>query len=165
MTTRDTRPVAIVIAEGSELIRMLTADALTDAGYDTIAVNRISDVLVVLRERSDVRVLITGRSVQADGDGITLTHLVHDGWPGVRLLVTSGGSGDLLRILPPETRLLRKPFDGDALVCAVNELVPAIDGEASVAPVLPEGLPLQAGSQLGSGAGTIAAPAAEPDKT
>jgi hypothetical protein len=112
-----------------------------------------------------VQVLITGRSVQADGDGITLAHLVHEQWPGVGIIVTSGGSSDLLRVLPPGIRLLKKPFDTDVLVREVNDIVHIADEDSSFAPVLPEGLPLQAGSQLSGGAGAIAAPTPEPDKT
>jgi DNA-binding NtrC family response regulator len=85
----NSRSLAILIAEADELVRMVIADMLVDAGFQTIEVCTAVEALAVLRGPVTVRMLITGRSIV--GDGIALAHLVHHRWPGVGVIVTSGG--------------------------------------------------------------------------
>lgn len=103
----DRRPIAILIAETDEFVRMVTADMLAVAGFQTIKVRTSAEALLVLEGPAAVRMLITGRSIV--GNGVALAHLVHHRWPTVSIIVTSGGGVDLQRELPPCTRLLRKP--------------------------------------------------------
>ncbi|GEL43970.1 hypothetical protein MEX01_45610 [Methylorubrum extorquens] len=157
------RPVAILIAEGNELIRTITADMLADAGFQTIEVRTAAEALTVLEGSASVRVLITGRSIE--GNGVALAHLVHHRWPDVAIIVTSGGGADLLHELPPGTRLLRKPYEFGSLIREVEAGLAQVEQEAAAAPVLPTGVPAHSGVELGSGVGAAAAPASEPDKT
>ncbi|WP_187276708.1 response regulator [Methylobacterium sp. WL30] len=95
----DGRPLAILIAEADQLVRMVTADMLTDLGYRAIEVGTAAEALAVLQGPDTVRMLITGRSIV--GDGVALVHLVHHRWPGVGIIVTSGAGADLRSALPP----------------------------------------------------------------
>ena len=161
--TADTRPVAILIAETDQIVSLVTADMLSDAGFRTIEVRTATEALAVLEGSADVRVLIAGRSIA--GGGVALAQLVHHRWPAIGIIVTSGAGGDLPRQLPPGTRLLRKPYTFADMIRDVEaELAPGRD-EASAAPMLPGGVPAHMGMEVGTGAGTIAAPVAEPDKS
>jgi two-component system, response regulator PdtaR len=159
----DSRPIAILIAETDRLIRMVTADMLSDAGFQTIEVRTAAEAVAVLEGPATVRLLITGRSIV--GDGVALAHLVHHRWPAVGIIVTSGAGADLDRDLPPSTRLLRKPYDFAKLLREVEAELAPVEQEPSAAPVLPTGVPPHTGAELGSGVGAVAAPAREPDKT
>jgi diguanylate cyclase (GGDEF)-like protein/PAS domain S-box-containing protein len=64
---------------------------------------------------------------------------------------------DLQDELPPGTRLLRKPY--------VEAGISQVWQERSTAPVLPSGVPLHRGIDLGNGVGAVAGPSTEPDKT
>ena len=63
----DSRPVAILIAEADQLVRMVTADMLSDVGFQTIEVRTAAEALAVLEGPAAVRMLITGRSIVGDG--------------------------------------------------------------------------------------------------
>jgi CheY-like chemotaxis protein len=159
----DSRPIAILIAENDRLVRMVTADMLADAGFQTIEVRTAAEALAVLEGAAPVRMLITGRSIV--GDGIALAHLVHHRWPAVGVIVTSGGGADLQRDLPPGTRLLRKPYDFADLIREVEAGLGPMKEEPSAAPLLPSGVPPHTGVDLSNGVGAVAAPTTEPDKT
>ena len=162
MTAAD-RPVAILIAESDQIVSLVTAGMLADAGFRTVEVRTAAEVLSVLERSDDVRVLITGRSIA--GDGVALAQLVHHRWPAIGVIVTSGAGGGLERTLPPGTRLLRKPYHFADVIREVEVELARGKDEPSAAPMLPIGLPPRSGMELGNGIGAVAAPVAEPDKT
>ncbi|WP_244535404.1 response regulator [Methylorubrum salsuginis] len=161
------RPRAILIAEHDELIRMVTADMLTDAGFETIEVRNTNEALAVLEQRGPVHVLITGRHIP--GNGVVLAHIVHERWPSVSIFVTTGAGADLERELPPRAHLLRKPYDFADVIRAVEaslEWLPEEpDNSLVTGPLLPGGVPVHTGADVSSGIGAAAAPVPEPDKT
>lgn len=157
------RPIAILIAEGDELVRMVTADMLSDVGFQPIEVRTAAEALVVLEGPADVRVLIAGRRIV--GGGVALAHLVRHRWPSVGIVVTSGGRADLQSELPPGTYLLTKPYEFADLIRAVTADLEHVAEESSAAPLLPAGVPSHTGVELSNGIGAVAAPSSEPDKT
>ncbi|TXN24980.1 response regulator [Methylobacterium sp. WL9] len=161
----DSKPLAILIADADQLVRMVTADMLTDIGYRAIEVCTAAEALSVLQGSDAVRMLITGRSIA--GDGVALAHVVHRRWPGVGIIVTSGAGSELQRELPPGTRLLSKPYRFADLMHEVEAGLAKVrdEPEPAPAPILPSGVPLNRGLYLGHGMGAIAAPSTEPDKT
>lgn len=148
----------VLLAESDELVRMVTLDLLEDAGFQTLGVAKVAEAEAALRGGRDVRVLVTGRSVERQDDGVALAQRVRQLWPQIRIIVTSGMGGGIETMLPVGTHLLRKPFAfGDLL--DLIEAEPALAGSrASAAPLLPDGLPA-------SPMEAAAAPASEPDKT
>jgi CheY-like chemotaxis protein len=149
----DGRPLAILIAEADQLVRMVTADMLTDLGYRAIEVGTAAEALAVLQGPDTVRMLITGRSI------------VDHRWPGVGIIVTSGAGADLRSALPPGTRLLSKPYKFADLIQEVEAGLGQVRDEPATAPVLPSGVPPHRGLEMGNGVGALAAPSTEPDKS
>ncbi|MGU3404927.1 response regulator [Methylobacterium brachiatum] len=159
----DSKPLAILIADADELIRMVTADMLADAGFQPIEVRTAAEALAVLEGPAAVRMLITGRRIV--GDGIALAHLVHHRWPDVGIIVTSGSVTDIRGELPPGTRLLSKPYSFKFLIQELEAGLAQWQAGPSPAPVFPCGVPPHRGVDLGNGLGAFAGPTTEPDKT
>lgn len=159
----DNKRLAILIAESNSLVSMVTADMLTDIGYQAMEVRTAAEALAVLQGPANVRMLITGRSIV--GDGVALAHLVHHRWPSVGIIVTSGAGAELQRELPPGTRLLSKPYKLADLLQELEAGLAQVRDEPSAAPVVPSGVPPHRGFDLGHGIGAIAAPSTEPDKS
>lgn len=161
------RPSAILLAERDELVRMVTADMLTDEGFETIEVRTAAEAIAVLETRGPVDVLITGRRIW--GNGVALAHLVRERWPSVGIIVTTGAGPDLERELPTATRVLQKPFEFSDMIRAVEASLGRMPDEAgdapATAPLLPEGVPPHTGTELSLGIGVAAAPVTEADKT
>lgn len=159
----NSRPLAILIAETDEVVRMVTADMLEDVGFQTVEVRTAAEALAVLEGSIPVSMLITGRGIV--GDGVALAHLVHHRWPTVGIIVTSGAGTDLQEELPPGVRLLSKPYAFADLIHEVEAGLAHVQDEPSGAPVLPGGVPPHTGTEMGNGIGAVAAPTSEPDKT
>ncbi|MHC2106427.1 response regulator [Methylobacterium sp. CM6246] len=159
----DAKPLAILIAEADQLVRMVTADMLTDFGCQAIVVGTVAEALAVLQGPTAVRMLITGRGIV--GDGVALAHIVHQSWPDIGIIVTSGAGVDLQPDLPPGTRLLSKPYAFADLIQEVEAGLVQVHKELSPAPMLLSGVPPNRGVDLGNGMGGTATPSTEPDKT
>jgi CheY-like chemotaxis protein len=157
------RSLAILIAETDPLVRMVTADMLTDVGFQAVEVRTAAEALAVLEGPAPIRMLITGRGIV--GDGVALAQLVHHRWPGVVIIVTSGAGADLRCELPPGTRLLDKPYVFADLIQEVKVGLAQAREKPSTVPVLPSGVPPHRGVNLGNGVGAVAGPSTEPDKT
>jgi FixJ family two-component response regulator len=56
-------------------------------------------------------------------DGIQLSHYIHDRWPTVKLLVTSGATDVDASMLPPGSHFLSKPYAEELVVSEVAHLL------------------------------------------
>ena len=86
---KDNIPV-VVVAEDDKLLRLHAADILADAGYEVINVPDADAALQAIAKRPEVRVLFTDIQMPGKLNGIELARKVHELWPRVLLLVTSG---------------------------------------------------------------------------
>jgi CheY-like chemotaxis protein len=88
---RFIRPFSRRPGEDEELLRLYAADLLAAAGYKVIDVPSADAALEAMAEQPDIRVLFTDIQMPGKLDGIQLARRVHEKWPEVLLLITSGG--------------------------------------------------------------------------
>jgi len=103
------RPV-ILIAEDEFLIRLATADAIREAGFEVLEASDTDQAISILEARSDVRVVFTDVHMPGSMDGAKLAHAVKDRWPPVRIIATSGRVPLAELDLPAGTILIPKPY-------------------------------------------------------
>jgi CheY-like chemotaxis protein len=162
----DRRPVAILVVDLDQVVRMVTTDMLEDAGYRALEAGDAQEAVDLLERHGDVRLMITGYTLPGQIDGIRLAHLVHDRWPSISIIITSGGLSRTEDELPAGARLVRKPYRFDDLLDEIESLIGPSDGDAGEgAPVLPEGLGIQTPLNGASGGADIGGPTPGPDKT
>ena len=118
----DAQPV-VLVAEDEALIRWGAADQLTREGFDVVEAANAAEALEIMRSRPEVRLLFTDIDMPGELDGMDLAAQVHERWPGVRLLVTSGrlALGD--RDVPDAGMFLPKPYEGEKLSGAIKKLL------------------------------------------
>ena len=122
----DPAPV-VLVAEDEELVRLYAADLLAEAGYKVIDVASADAALVAMAEQPDIRVLFTDIQMPGKLDGIQLARRVHEQWPEVLLLITSGGRQPEKAEIADHGHFIAKPYlPSDVL----NEIV-AMDSEAN----------------------------------
>lgn len=153
----------VLVAELDLTVRMVTVDLLEDAGFPAVTVAGTGEALSLLEGRSGVRVLITGRSVQQQGDGIELAWCVCERWPEIRVVVTSGVSADVREILPPEARFLQKPYSFDALLREIKDAFPSLLNRQNLAPMVLENSPALTGVSISVGMAAVSVN--DPDRT
>jgi two-component system, response regulator PdtaR len=121
----DPAPV-VLVAEDEELVRLYAADLLTEAGYKVIDVASAEAALEAMAEQPNIRVLFTDIQMPGMLDGIQLARRVHEQWPDVLLLITSGGRQPAKAEIADHGHFIAKPYlPSDVL----NEIV-AMDSEA-----------------------------------
>jgi CheY-like chemotaxis protein len=124
MTETDphTQPV-ILVAEDEELIRLWAADVLEENGFSVLEAANAEAAMRVLETRPEVRLLFTDIHMPGAFDGMELARRVHDRWPHVQLVVTSGKIQPRPAEIPDDGRFLAKPYRAEQLVGQVQELL------------------------------------------
>jgi CheY-like chemotaxis protein len=98
----------VLLVEDEALVRMIACDGLEMAGFDVVEANSAQSALDILRSRSDIGVLFTDVNMPGALDGMQLAQLVHQYWPKIKLVVTSGRA--LAGPVPDDGRFLPKPY-------------------------------------------------------
>ena len=114
---------AILIVEDEVLIRQLSVDQLEMAGYDVLEAGSAAEAITILESGADITVLFTDVNMPGDLDGLELARLVHDRWPNIQLLVTSGGGRVAPGDVPDDGRFMPKPYSLNQMKALVDELL------------------------------------------
>lgn len=120
MTDKPAKRVLLV--EDEDTVRLIGADMLSDAGYQVIEAATADEALRVLQEVDEVDVLFTDVRMPGSMDGLELAALVHDHWPKVKILVTSGDHRPGSEDLPDNGRFLPKPYSLRTMCKQVDDL-------------------------------------------
>ncbi|MBB5724728.1 CheY-like chemotaxis protein [Sphingomonas endophytica] len=108
-------PTTVLIVEDELFVRMIGADALEEAGYSVIEAASADEALAVLEEADNVEVLFTDIRMPGSMDGLKLAEVVHERWPGIRILLTSGDTRPSRADIPDDGRFLAKPYRFESL--------------------------------------------------
>ena len=111
----------VLIVEDEALVRIVAATMLQDAGFDTLEADTAEDALHMLEKDHDVSVLFSDIQLAGKMDGLALARTVHDRWPDIGLVLTSGGVNIRMDQIPDDGDFLPKPYDADEMVDAVRE--------------------------------------------
>ncbi len=122
---RHARPAApvILVVEDHEDLGLEACDLLGEAGFEALEAQDARAALVVMQDRPDIRVLFTDVEMPGDIDGIDLAREVHDRWPLVYLLVTSGQVEVREDDLPDDGRFVPKPYRASTLIAQGRHLI------------------------------------------
>ena len=113
----------ILLAEDDDALRSAMKRALVEQGYEVV---EASDGAIALRlgvERSNLIGLLVTDIIMPHLDGIELAEKLQKKSPGLKVLYMSGYVESTLLNSDPSISLLLKPFDPEALVAKVRELV------------------------------------------
>lgn len=115
------RPSPVLVVEDEELLRLYAADLLEEAGFEVVPAADAEEALRIVGSRPDIRVLFT--DVQLPGlDGLELARRVHDRWPHVLLLLTSGAQGPGKCDIADHGHFLAKPYTPDQVLGEIDAL-------------------------------------------
>lgn len=87
---RHAGPNLVLVAEDEELVRLVIAEALRDAGLEVMEAEHAEAALRVLEHHAArVHVLFTDIQMPGSMDGLALAHHISENWPEIALLITS----------------------------------------------------------------------------
>lgn len=106
----------VLVVEDDTLVRMHGTDILEDAGYRVLEAANADEALAILSGQRDVHVLFSDVDMPGSMDGLDLARLVHERWPHIHLLLTSGHHAVQGSDLPDRGKFVRKPWSSEMLV-------------------------------------------------
>lgn len=110
VTESDNPKNLILVVEDEYLIRMNSADMIRDFGFDVIEATDADEAVSLLESIPDITVVFTDIQMPGSMDGLLLAAVVHDRWPPVALLITSGKVRPAMDDMPAGARFLPKPY-------------------------------------------------------
>ncbi|MGP7794513.1 response regulator [Sphingomonas sp. CLY1604] len=102
--------ISVLLVEDEALVRMLGVDMLEDAGFGVFEAIGADEAMVILAEHEGIDLLFSDVDMPGSMDGLELARLVHQRWPDMRILLTSGHHRLTEAALPDGGRFLRKPW-------------------------------------------------------
>ena len=113
-------PPAVLLVEDEPLVRLLSNDTLTAAGFHVIEACDAEEAIIMLEAKPGIAAVVTDVRMPGSLDGFALAHLVSNRWPQMGIVVTSAhavpGEGDL----PGSSEFLPKPYQPSRLIEAVR---------------------------------------------
>lgn len=113
------KPPTILVVEDDDLVRMVGADIIAEAGFKVLEAASADEALAIL-EGADVELVFSDVDMPGSMDGIALAHLVHGRWPNIRMILTSGKHVVTGAQLPDDGHFLQKPYNHRRLVAEIR---------------------------------------------
>lgn len=129
----DTQP-AVLVVEDEALVRLYAAELLEDAGFEVIEAHDATAALKIAGNRPDLRVLFTDIELPGKFDGMELARKVHEKWPHVLVLVTSGALHPPRAEIADHGRFLAKPYTRKRLLEEIGTLGREADARRALRP-------------------------------
>jgi len=113
----------ILVVEDEELLRLFAADLLEEHGFRVVEARNAAAALKMLEARDDVRLLFTDIQMPGTLDGMDLAREVHQRWPRVLLVITSGQKKPTEEEMPDHGRFVAKPYRAEELLGQVDDMI------------------------------------------
>ena len=111
----------VLVVDDEDLVRLLTARILTDAGFHVLQAPGGPEALTLLSALGGAVHLLVSDIAMPEMTGLELSAAVRRDWPAVPVLLVSGHGALATGYQGP---FLPKPFTVEGLLGAVSELLP-----------------------------------------
>ena len=112
--------MVILVVEDECLLNIITSDDLRSAGQEVVSAYNADEAIDILEHRSDIGTLVTDIDMPGSMDGLELAATVHDRWPPVHIIITSGRTRPSRSQMPQDSRFIPKPWRVSDVVDAVR---------------------------------------------
>ena len=119
---RDTQRPTVLVVDDSADVAEVTSSLFEHLGYATVYRDSAEAALKLLDEGSKVDLVFSDIVMPGTIDGVGLASEIRARYPELPVVLTTGYS-DAAQAVPPDLRILRKPFDTEALKGFIQEAV------------------------------------------
>ena len=117
----ERHPVVLVVDDSAEVAEV-TSSLFEHLGYDTVYRESADEALKLLADGANVDLVFSDIVMPGTIDGVGLANEVRMRYPGLPVMLTTGYS-DAAAAAPSGLRILRKPFDSDALRSFIDDTI------------------------------------------
>ena len=121
----------VLVVEDDVLVRMVTVEAMEEAGYEVIAAENGAEALTLLdREGGLLAAVVTDVAMPGGVSGTEVARRIERDRPHLALILTTGYTADAIPVeeMPASFAFVPKPFSTDDLV---RRLAALLDGAAA----------------------------------
>ncbi|WP_457095003.1 response regulator [Microvirga sp. P5_D2] len=115
-------PSVVLLVEDDLLIRMNTADELESSGFQVLEAENADVALQILEARPDTGVLFTDVDMPGSMNGVSLAAQVHQRWPHILILISSGHHFLRNDDVPDDGRFVSKPYSISTVVQHISDM-------------------------------------------
>jgi PAS domain S-box-containing protein len=112
-TEQPQRPIVLIVDDSAEVAEV-TSSLFEHLGYATVYQDSAEGALRLLADGAKIDLVFSDIVMPGTIDGVGLAREIRSRYPDLPVVLTTGYS-DAAQAVPPNLRILRKPFDTDAL--------------------------------------------------
>lgn len=120
---RNCRAATVLVVEDDEVLRMCSADIVSDAGFAPVEAANADEAVAILESRSDIALLLTDIQMPGSMDGLELAATVRRRWPLIKIILVSGGVEAAESDMPTDSRFFSKPFRSLQMIQGLQEMM------------------------------------------
>jgi DNA-binding NtrC family response regulator len=116
----------VLVVEDDESLCKMTVELLRDAGYEVLHAGNAETAVQIVKSANQPVDLLLSDVLLPDLNGVELSALLKGIQPGLRVLLVSGYTGDLIaqyRAMDPNVKLMEKPYTRRGLLAAIHEVL------------------------------------------
>jgi len=108
------RQYSVLVVEDETIIRMMVAEHLRSKGYRVIEATSLNEAVAVFSSGEPTDIVFSDVNLSGTQGGLSLTVWVHEHFPAVPVILTSGNKATVGRFRTGETvPFISKPYDPD----------------------------------------------------
>jgi len=119
----DRFPRVVLIVEHDDLLNLLTADIMEDAGFATLQAGDADEAVALLESLPDIALLLTSVTMRGCTDGLGLAHMVRKRWPTIKIIITSSKVWLTKDKFPTGSRFVPKPYRVQVMISEIRSLI------------------------------------------
>ncbi|WP_245312838.1 MASE1 domain-containing protein [Bradyrhizobium macuxiense] len=132
--TRQSQRQTVLVVDDSADVADVTSSLFEDLGYETVYRDSAEAALKLLEAGTKIDLVFSDIVMPGTIDGVGLAREIRSRYPNLPVALTTGYS-DAAKAAPPNLKILRKPFDTEALRDFIQDVAPP-------KPVRPSGVSL-----------------------
>jgi PAS domain S-box-containing protein len=121
--TQHRQRQTVLVVDDSADVAEVTSSLFEDLGYETIYRESAEAALKLLEAGTKIDLVFSDIVMPGTIDGVGLAREIHSRYPDLPVALTTGYS-DAAKAAPPNLRILRKPFDTEALRDFIHDIAP-----------------------------------------
>lgn len=130
---RHAPPQTVLVVDDSADVADVTSSLFEHLGYETIYRESAEAALKLLDAGAKIDLVFSDIVMPGTIDGVGLAREIRSRYPNLPIALTTGFS-DAARAAPPNLKILRKPFDTEALRDFIHDIMPQGSTRASGVP-------------------------------
>jgi PAS domain S-box-containing protein len=121
--TQHSQRQTVLVVDDSADVAEVTSSLFEHLGYETIYRDSAEAALELLESGTKIDLVFSDIVMPGTIDGVGLTREIRSRYPNLPVALTTGYS-DAAKAAPPNLRILRKPFDTEALRDLIHDIAP-----------------------------------------